>query len=106
MVFDLDDEPILEVDAPSNSATQAGPSIALNPLACVAANKQKCEGSAAVEESLKKVIILAESFQDSSKKLTKVLMWSKAPLVIDARSIALPIAEKRIVDVKTCLNKV
>lgn len=44
MIFDLDDKPIPEVDTPSNSAMSANPSIALNLLARVVANNQKCEG--------------------------------------------------------------
>lgn len=106
MVFGLDDEPIPGVDAPSNSATQAGPSIALNPLARVAANKRKREGSAAAEESLKEATMLAESFRDSSKELAKALMWGKALPAIDARPIASPIAEKRIAGVEARLSEV
>lgn len=94
MVFGLDDELIPGVDAPSNSATHAGPSIALNSLARVAANKRKREGSAAAEESLKEATMLAESFRDSSKELAKALMWGKAPPAIDARPMSSPIVEE------------
>lgn len=62
MVFGLNNEPIPRVDTPSNSATQEGPSIALNLLAHIAANKQKREESAAKEEFFKEATMLAESF--------------------------------------------
>lgn len=79
MVFGLDDEPIPGVDAPS-SASQGGSSIALNPLARVAANKRKREGSAVAEEASKDFSLMADSFRDSTKELAQALMLSNASL--------------------------
>lgn len=46
---------------------QAYLSIALNPLVCIATNKQKYERLAIAEKSLKKATMLAKSFEILAK---------------------------------------
>lgn len=75
IVFDLDNEPILGVDAPY-SALQGSSSIALNLLAWMAANKKKCKGLVIAEEVSKDLSLLANSLGDSTKELAQALILS------------------------------
>ena len=74
MVFGIDDEPIPGVDAPSssNNAARSCRSIALNPLARVAANKRKREASS-LEEPSNDTMLLADSIRDSTTMLASRL---------------------------------
>lgn len=78
MVFDLDNKSIPEIDALS-FALQGGLSIALNPLAWIAANKKKHKRLVVAEKVLKDFLLMANSFRNSIKKLTQALMLSNAP---------------------------
>ena len=76
-MFGIDDKPIPGVDVPSlsNNIVSLGGSIALNPLACVAANKQKRKASS-LDEPSNNTILLADNIQDSTMVLAQALTAS------------------------------
>lgn len=74
MVFGLDDEPIPGVDATADSphATTSGKSsIALNQVACAAANKRKREDNQGPSSD---AMLLADSFKESTAVLARALV--------------------------------
>ena len=121
MVFGLDNELIPGVDALSNLLTatpRSSSSIALNPLACATANKQKCEDSATpsvndVQVSHKNDA-LAKSFEKATNVLAEALQ-NRGPEPATAATISalndrILRIESRLTDVqsniKACLRDV
>ncbi len=77
-MFGIDDEPISGVNAPlsSNNAAHSSRSIALNPIACITANKQKREISS-LDKPSNNTMLLADSIQN----LTVILAQALAALL-------------------------
>lgn len=78
LVFGLDDEPILGIDASSSlsGVSRSGGSNALNSLARLAVNKRKREASSRGGPS-SDAMLLADSFRDSAAVLAKALTRTK-----------------------------
>lgn len=75
IVFGLDNEPILEINAPS-FASQSSSSIFLNLLAWVVTNKRKYKRLAITSKVSKDFLLLANSFKNSTKELVQALILS------------------------------
>ncbi len=81
MVFGLDNKPILGVDASSNTLLAVAirvfsTSIALNPLVCLSANKQKYKqaSNADLNQASNNFILLANSLKESTAVLAQALL--------------------------------
>lgn len=116
IVFGLDDEPIPQVDAPSNSSSAIATcaflaSIALNPLARSIAYKQKYKKSTAnAGQASHNAMFLANNFKESIAVLAQALLSKNQSELLHTRAseASLPISslDDKILKTESCLMEV